>query len=686
MGGLSERKDKRLSGETTPIPSGQSAFGDRYEVITSLPLPEFDSHGGDAFKAVDKKNKSADIFAMVHSPTVPIRNEFYNAFKSNPIVNMINPIDRGLMNIAINGNKQRLVTIFTRPTGGALMKEDGTLHPRLNAARLREGAVLAALKAFAALHKAGQTHRMVKPTRLYFASEKSDDIVIGECYSAPAGYKNPFALEPLELALADDAVRGPGDFPADYYQLGATLQCLHFGEKLWQGRNRTNLIMARINQGSYWALSGGRDIPGAIGTLIRGLMADELDERWGAEEVLDWFEGLSKNKRTGMASWSMNKPTNFMGVAYVDRRLLAHAFGKNPKDAAAYIKSLDFPSWVQTAFRDEIYSERLEYSLDVRPSEGYGGPRADDPKMVARVCAFLHPSGPLYYKGLALTLGGIPALFADCFARDDRETMTMLLELVDTKFITALVEITGDRNPKLQSQFSALASILEHGSSTQLGRGLERVLYELNPILPCASLRFRNVWIGSMLQMMRALDRLSSAGGGKNILLDRHVAAFCASHGTDMEREFNNLAAAQSNPARFNSLTAEFFGMLQTRLKVEALPHLTEKLVIGLTPAVRNLKNKKRREHVQAALEKLKKGGDISKLSTEINMSKVQALDAREFSQACNLVAKLDKEKARLSKKITPADAEARKKGFMGALMAAMVFFAMVSLMTFVKG
>ena len=126
--------------------------------------------------------------------------------------------------------------------------------------------------------------------------------------------------------------------------------------------------------------------------------------------------------------------------------------------------------------------------------------------------------------------------------------------------------------------------------------------------------------------------------------------------------------------------------MLQKRLKLEALPHLSEKLVDGLAPAVRGLKNKKRREQVQNVLDKLKKGGDISKLSTDVNMVKIQALDEREFSQASNLVSRLDREKAKLSKKITPTDPEARKKGYFAAVVVSFAMFVLVSVLSFVKG
>jgi len=675
-----------LSGEVAPVPGGQSAFGDRYEVIVASPLPEFDTHGGNAYSAKDKQNPGADVFAMVHNPTVPIRNELFKGLKGRPVINMVNPVDRGLMNVNIGSAKQRLVTIFTRPTGGALMNADGTLHPRMNANRLRQNVVLAALKAFAALHKRGYTHRMISPTRMYFASSESDEVILGECYSSPAGYLNPFPLEALEVSFADDAVRGVGDFSCDYYQLGTSLQSLYFGEKLWDSRDRNSLMMARINQGSFGALSGGRDIPGALGTLIRGLMADEPDERWNAEEVLDWFEGVSRNKRTSMITWTMSRPTTFKGVAYVDRRLLADAFGKDPKEAANFLKTMDFSSWLQTCFRDEIFSERLEFALDVRPSEGFGGARADDYKMVSRVCMFLSPAGPLYYKGHSLMLSGIPTLVADAFARDDHETMTTLLEIFDGTFVSALVEIAGDKNPKLQSLFKDIGVAMEFGSGKQLGRGLERMLYELNPILPCLSPRFEKVWIGSLVQLIRALERVSAQGGGKNILLDRHVAAFCVTHGSNLDRDFNSLAASQHNPAIFNSLSTEFFGRMQKQLQLESLPALLEKLVDGLAPVVKNLKNKKRREHVQATLDKLKKSGDINKLCSEVNLSKVQALDAREFSQACNIITKLDREKIKLSKKIEPTDSEPRKKGYNGARTAAFVMFVLIGFLVFFRG
>jgi len=675
-----------LSGDNTPVPGGQSAFGDRYDVKTSAPLPEFTTYGGDAFMAVDKERPGKDIYALVQHPTIPVRNEVYKSLKSRPIANVINPIDRGLMNLDMGGQRQRLVTIFERPTGGALFGPDGKVHPRVNTNKLRQSIVLSALKAIAAIHKRGFTHRSIKPTNLFFAAPDGDEVCIGECYSTPPGFKHPFALEPLKLALADETARGDGDIESDFYQLGASLQSLYFGEALWQGKDRDSLLMARVNQSSFWALGGGREIPGALGNLIRGLMADDEDERWGAEDVLDWFEGVGKPKRTSMKAWSMNRPTSFKGVAYVDRRLLADAFARDPREAANFLKGIDFPAWVQLSFRDEILTERLEATLNVVPGGGLGGARPDDYKMVTRVCMFLHPTGPVHFKGHSFFLDGLPSALADAFSREDRDLIGVILDLFDERFLNALAEICGERNDRFMTQVRGLRPIMIHGSSKSLGRGMERVLYAMNPILPCVSQRFSNVWIGSIKQMMRALDRLAATGQLKSVLLDRHIAAFCTAHGSDLERDFNKIAAAQNDPVRLNSLSAEFFGMLQRRFKLEPLHNLTEKLVDGLSTSVKALKNKKRRERVAALLEKVKKSGDVHKLTSELNMSRIQVEDAREFAQARTALMKLDREKAKLTRKIQPTDPDARAKGLRGSRLLALIVMLFVGFMSFFSG
>ena len=659
---------------------GRTAFSDRYKVETDKPLPEFDTPGGMAYSVKDSDQPGRSLYCIVQEPTVAVRNEVYKSLRGSPLPNLICPVDRGLAQITVGAGRQRLVTVFQRPTGGVLLDANGKLNNRVNSTRLRQSIVLSLLKALAGLHKRGITHRFIQPSRIFFTAPDSDEVLLGECVTMPPGFRQPMALEPLEGAFATETGRGGGGASTDYFQLGATLMCLYFGQPLWTGRQRDSFLMARVNQGSYWAMSGGRDVPGALGSLVKGLMADAFEERWGAQEILDWYEGLQKPKRTSLKAWTMSRPTNFKGVAYVDRRLLADAFGQDPVEAAHFLRSLDFPVWAQTALRDEVLTERTESMLGVRPAEGaYSTSRADDNRMGTRVCLFLHPVGPIRYRGLSFFIDGLPAMLADAFARDDRDVISAISEILDGKFLSSLAEVVGDRNPMLIKHANDMKRMFDFIRSKNLGRGMERVLYEMNPALPCLSQRFERFWVASNKQFTKTMEILGADVKVMTVLLDRHVAAFCAAHGQDLDGVFYKLASAQNDRGRFAVMTADFFGQLQQSLQLGPLPRLTEAVVDGLAPAVKGLKDRARREKVQSLLDKAKKGGDISRLVSEINLERIQLEDERQFGVARTTIMRLDRERGRLMRKVTPQDPEALQKGYRAARLVAFATFLLVS-------
>ncbi|WP_374763721.1 hypothetical protein [Yunchengibacter salinarum] len=674
-----------MSDESAPAPKGQSAFGKRFEVDTSKPLPAFDTPGGRAYAVTDAENRERALYALVHNPRIAMRNDLFKPLSDRPVAGLVCPQARGLVNLNLDKGIQRLVTVFERPMGGALMDQDGKPHPRMNGAFLRKTVVPSVLKAIASLHKRKIYHRSIHPQRIFLQSDDSDDVVLGECYSAAPGYRHPIALEALELAFADEEARGEGTMESDFYQFGAALKCLYAGQPLWQGRQKQNVLMSRVNQGSFYSLGSGRDVPGAMGNLIKGLMADEPEERWRAEDVLDWFEGLSTSRKASLTNWSMNRPTNFRDTSFVDRRLLADAFGQDPKRAAKFLRTIGFSSWVQTTMRDEILTERMEGSLSVQPADGVTEVqgRAEDYRMVARVCMFLHPGGPIRYKGVSIYLDALPTALNAAFANNDRDRVSIIGEIMDSRFLSTMMEVIRGRDSRFSTQATQLRRVEAWVKNQELGRGMERVMYELSPMLPCMSGKLENVWVASLKQMMRAFDRMAERGAGKNLLLDRHIAAFMAAHGDGLDREFNKIAAAKNDPSRFSIQATQFLGDMQSRLGIEELPNLTEKMVEGLGPFVRNLKNKQRREEVSQALEKVKSEGNIARLTSALNLSKIQAEDTREFSSIQHSVWKMEQEKTKLSQPSKPDDPDALEKGYRYSRTAAFLILVATGVFVF---
>ena len=132
----------------------------------------------------------------------------------------------------------------------------------------------------------------------------------------------------------------------------------------------------------------------------------------------------------------------------------------------------------------------------------------------------------------------------------------------------------------------------------------------------------------------------------------------------------------KNDPTKFNTLSAEFFGLLQRQFKVGPIPALTNKLVDGMVNAIKGLKNKKTQETVANLFEKNRNSGDIDKLMKSVNMSKIIADDARQFSAARSQVRKLERERQKIPAKVSQSDMSALEKGYQYCRFVALVVLA----------
>ncbi|MDP6885104.1 MAG: ABC transporter permease subunit, partial [Rhodospirillales bacterium] len=64
--------------------------------------------------------------------------------------------------------------------------------------------------------------------------------------------------------------------------------------------------------------------------------------------------------------------------------------------------------------------------------------------------------------------------------------------------------------------------------SAQIGYGIERCLYELNPGLPCQSPHLNHDYVTRIRDLLPALDETANRVSEKTLPIDRHIAAFIA--------------------------------------------------------------------------------------------------------------------------------------------------------------
>ena len=602
--------------EISSEPTHITAFSDRYKVDLNKPLPEFDTVGGKAYMVVDSEHASLPLYAFVQNKEVPVRFEVMKDLKESNVPGMICPQDYGVMMLDLGTKTERFVIIFDRPLGGSLFSRE-RVNKRLTVAILREAVTLAFVSTLAILHNRKIVHRQIRPEKVFFVNEVGDTgVVLGECVTVPPGYDMPIDMEPMEVMFADQASRGEATAAADMYQMGVSLLTYFKNRPVWKDRTRAVSLKTRTQHSSYLALALGEGIAGSLVTLIKGLMDDDIENRWDIPDVLSWFEGGKKKKLPEGRNWTLNRPVLFNGQMYSDRRVLADAFANFPKDAVLFLQSLDFANWASEVIRTEVLEERIETLLGVGASgEAGANLTKNEYALLARVCMHLHPGGPIRFMGLAIQINSLPSTVAAILKSGSKESLLALKEILNDKFLSILAEIVGERSEGFLDHVANVQKITGTAQSASLGRGLERVLYILNRDMPCQSTKFETLWIDNAGKFALALNSSVSRDFIKAAIFDRHVAAYLASRNQTYARAINSFSATEKDPSKFAIVALEFFGALQHEFKLPIMSHLTDLLIGSLHATVHELKNKKRKAKIIAMLEKMKQGGDIYKLT-----------------------------------------------------------------------
>lgn len=154
------------------------------------------------------------------------------------------------------------------------------------------------------LHRRGLAHRDIKPANILLRSREPLDLAVvdfgaaGPADEAPAVEGLNPAYQPPEVVLRDvRPPRGAGA-SADWWGLGMTLVELAAAEHPFEGLTAED-IRAHFAASRVVDVSGVPDEPRSgrarrrdrLRSLCRGLLTNDWDARWGAEEVSRWLAG-----------------------------------------------------------------------------------------------------------------------------------------------------------------------------------------------------------------------------------------------------------------------------------------------------------------------------------------------------------------------------------------------------------
>ncbi|MEM6833120.1 MAG: hypothetical protein AAF562_05795, partial [Pseudomonadota bacterium] len=518
------QREQTLDTEGTVDASYGEMFGE--------PLPYLNTVGGTAFAHRDDTN----CYILVQDRNVPFRKnviEGYNRIKASCLSDLRDfKVTQTPVGTAAS-------YVMQRPGGGKVFN-GVPVGDKL----LRTVLIPDIINCFKTLHDEGLSYRYLSPERVYYRTDQQDQVMLLECFSVPPGLEMPFSYESIPNGMVEPTARGEGGPHEDYYALGVFITHMITGRDPIGGRSEQSYQQARMNQGSYAACLSGSNITGAVSALLRGLLQDDVEQRWGYRDVMNWLNGELRRAAPSGSQWTLPQPVSVAGRTMTDRRALAAAMQAQPDAAESMLKRKNTTQWVaQIAPGSDAHQaivNLLEYGNTTKRVDASGNGKD---AILARYCSLLDPMGPIRFRSLTLMPDGVGPYYAANFLQGNKERLSDLRTLMTGNVWHGLMELRALMTTD-ESQVDQMTSRVSWLKDAQhVADGLERAFYALNEGLPCHSNQLGDAFALTPVQVLKALDKRSRGTADGIKLDDKDLLAFLAARAPFIRRYIFSLSS-----------------------------------------------------------------------------------------------------------------------------------------------
>ncbi len=486
----------------------------------------------------------------------------------------------------------------------------------------------------------------------------AEKIILGECLSTPPSYAQPALFEPVERAMADPVAKGLGKSSDDLYALGVCIGILLRHHDPLEGMSHQDIIRYKLEHGSYAAITGKDRFTGAILELMRGLLNDDSAQRWNFDEVESWMDGQRLSPKQNVKKIKAARPLSFNGKKYIMPSLLAYDLENNVAEASQMVESGELEQWLERSLEIKHAGELIEKAIRSASELGKGSGYKE--RLANRISVLLDPRAPLRLYGKRMFPEGIGnALTETILGKKDVQPFA---DMISDQTVLYWLDV-GDAE---RSDASALISRFETARAyvklRNMGHGIERCLYILNPECPCLSEKFKDYYVLTPEQLIMAFEDMCAKGKAPVRFLDRHVAAFLSVRDRNMidphlvdinsEREYLRIIGEIKTLAS-----------IQQRSRMDKFPEIAKTIAKNLGPVYSRLHDRDQRRIIAEKIDKVRDSGDLSKISQLIESEDIYKRDYRNFRNAMLEYSALKKEKGKLEEQLEKQGQFGRETG-----------------------
>jgi hypothetical protein len=622
---------------------------DRFEIKPAVRMPQFDQGSALAYAAEDHSHTGRKLFALICPGTVPCRGLHLPERRTQ--IPMLWPEASGVIdwpvpspNGATGGGGtvwgRRPVLVYPQPVGERLHKDPSQPLPTLTEQLIARNIIKPALAVLKELGNLGIAHRAIRPSNLFYALGNSGEVVFGECFATPPGSDQPAIYETIENGLANRMGRATGTQADDLYALGVLVLLLHMGNALHASSDE-QVNAAKINFGTFSALAGGEKVSPTMAELLRGLLCDKVSDRWTLKNLEMWMLGQYFNPVLPSLPQRATRPIRLGGGEHMNRPAAANAMAVHWDEALNDVENGTLESWLKRGFNDEKVAEPLHQIRGL--SMSYGPSTGAKHRMVSRLIQFMGPNLPICYKSIRVAPAAMGTMLASII--DQAPLRTEFVEMLRGRLPQGWV----DQQPKITSELASIRRTLDSIEKVierpGPGYSVERVLYELDPTMPCRSDLIGDYYVTSLKDLLPAIDAALPGAEAGTVPMDRQIAAFAASKLTKpIERELT-LIGNPADPSGYRMGILRLLAAVQRQHPNHDLPRLAETLLELLKPVVDSFHRIQARSDLRVKLEKLAAHSDFVQMAELLDEDgPVRLGDIQGFEQAQRAYAELEKE------------------------------------------
>jgi hypothetical protein len=602
---------------------------DRFTIYCDKPIPALDMPNAQAFEVSDRKQEGRPLYALVCKPEMLPRVSVMRVLKGHEMAHMIHMVDWGIAEWPPIERKC-VIVIYHRPMGGRLMESLSGTARRIPDHMFPKTVIKPLAEALAELGQKGITHRAIRPDNLYYMDEAQTNIVLGDCVTSVPANDQPVVLETIESGMCIPSGRGSGTYADDMYSLGATLLMLAIGRNALHGVPDSEIIRRKIKDGSYSTLVGDERMPVSLIECFRGLLTDDIAQRWKPENIELWLAGKRLTPVQARSESQAQRAFKFADQEFHSIRPLAYAMYLNWDKAGTIIADGSLEIWIRRGLEVAELADAVASAIkNSRAMPGAGKDQED--LMIARVLMVLDPRAPVRMRDFRVSLEGLGGALA--VATLGKQKLQPFQDFINRELwrhwvgaqITYNVEAT-----QWETVFKDLRNYMKDPNS---GAGIERCVYELNEWMPCLSPLIADQYVMEVKAVLPALETAAKAANLKMWPVDRHIAAFMrARYAKGVSTQIDAMNDPRPDRATIGMLSV--LAIVQWRLGPETLFALASWVGGLMGPVINAYQSRPKRKEIEREMPKLIRKGNLAEIYNYLDNPEERQRDAEGFAWA----------------------------------------------------